>query len=189
MNPFGRTQRRAVHPTLQMRASPPVLGALTFLLAAGNPAAAAAQPPSTPDFSGTWILDPGRSDFAGAVVPKSATSTMTRTGSQYRVEQVGDFGPSAGGLQHLTYNWPAGSGEVTNDLPQDGSMHVTTQMRGDTSIFAVDISKQGRVVLRQSGRAFLSDGGRTMTREVDSLPMEGPEANPVHVVLVYGRKM
>ena len=163
--------------------------AITLMLVTGMPAAACAQQPAIPDFSGTWVLDPGRSYFAGTLVPKNASSTMTRTGSQYRVEQVGDFGPSAGGVQHLTYNWPAGSGAVTNDLPQGGSMHVTTQMRGDTSIFAADISKQGRVVLRQSGRAYLSDGGRTFTREVDSLPMEGPGTSPLHVVLVYSRKM
>ena len=98
----------------------------------------AAQKATTPDFSGTWVLDSIKSDFAGTPVPKNDTSKITRVGNVYHMEQVGDFGPRAGGLQRLTYSWPAGNGEVTNDLPQGATMHVKTKLSADTSTFFVE---------------------------------------------------
>lgn len=148
----------------------------------------AAQKATTPDFSGTWVLDSIKSDFAGTPVPKNDTSKITRVGNVYHMEQVGDFGPRAGGLQRLTYSWPAGNGEVTNDLPQGGTMHVKTKLSADTSTFFVEMSAQGRLLMRQSGRTYLAERGTLLVRGIDVQPMQGEDLEPIHLRVVYDKK-
>jgi hypothetical protein len=166
-----------------MRLAP--LAVLTLALSLVPPLVA--QKSSTPDFSGTWVLDSAKSDFAGKPVPKNDTSKFTRVGNVYHVEQVGDFGPQAGGVQRMSYSWPVADGEVTNDLPQGATMHVKTKVNGDTSTFAAEVSAQGHPILRQAGRAYLSQRGMLLIREMDLQPMQGDDLEPIHIVLVYDK--
>jgi hypothetical protein len=166
-----------------MRLAPYV--AFTLALS-GAPPLVAQQSPS-PDLSGIWVLDAAKSDFAGKPAPRSDTTKITRVGKMYRVEQAGDFGPQAGGVQHLSYSWPATDGEVTNSLPQGATMHVTTKLKGDTSTFAVEVSAQGHPILRQLDHAYLSQHGALFIRDVELQPMQGEDLEPVHIVLVYDK--
>jgi hypothetical protein len=157
-------------------------------MTAGAARALSAQANAGPDFSGVWVLDTAKSNFAGQPAPETDTSKVSRSGNVYNIEQIGSFGPQAGGIQHMQYKWPAGDGEVTNALPQGASMHVTTKQKGDTSTFSAEVNYQGQMVMRQTGRSYLSKGGKVFVREMDLQPMENQSSGPIHVVLVYNKK-
>jgi hypothetical protein len=162
---------------------------LAFLaMTAGAAGALSAQAAAGPDFSGTWVLDNAKSNFAGQPAPETDTSKVSRNGNMYNIEQIGSFGSQAGGVQRMSYKWPAGDGEVTNALPQGASMHVTTKQKGDTSTFAAEVNYQGQTVMRQTGRAYLAQGGKVFIREMDLQPIQNQSPAPIHVVLVYDKK-
>jgi hypothetical protein len=159
----------------------------TYALAVGT-RSVGAQSAKGLDFSGVWVLNLAKSDFSGQPVPRGDTARIVRTGNVYQVDQVGDFGPEHGRVQKTSYKWPATDGEATTPLPQGATLHVTVKMKGDTAAFSNEFTVQGTMMLRQTGRDYLSDGGKVMTRDTDLKPMRGDDQEPVHMTLVYDRK-
>jgi len=147
-----------------------------------------AQKATSADFSGVWVLNLTKSDFSGQPVPRGDTSRIVRTGNVYQVDQVGDFGPQRGGIQKTSYKWPASDGETTTQLQQGAILHVKVKTKADTSIFANEFSVQGQTMLVQTGRDYLSAGGKVLTRETDLREMQGDNQEPIHMTLVYDRR-
>jgi hypothetical protein len=147
-----------------------------------------AQTAKGPDFSGVWVLNLAKSDFSGQPVPRGDTTKIARTGNVYQVDQVGDFGPEHGRVQRISYKWPATDGETTTQLQQGATLHVTVTMKADTATFSNEFAVQGTTMLRQTGRDYLSAGGKVMTRDTVLKPTQGDDQEPVHMTLVYDRK-
>jgi hypothetical protein len=151
-------------------------------------APSAPQKSKGPDFSGVWTLNLAKSDFGGQPVPRNDTSTIVRSGAVYQLNQTGDFGPQRGGVQRMTYKWPATDGELTNQLPQGGKLSVKVTMKGDTSLFTSEFSMEGQTILKQTGRDYLSAGGTVLIRETDLKQLQGGDGEPIHMVLVYSKR-
>jgi hypothetical protein len=162
---------------------------LTLATAGTTVAQSAAQKPKGPDFSGTWTLNLAKSDFGGSPVPRNDTSKIVRSGAMYRMDLTGDFGSQHGGVQHTSYMWPATDGEATDSLQQGAVVYVKVTMKGDTSVFATKFSVQGQVILEQTGRDYLSAKGKQLTRETDVKQLQGGDGEPVHMVLVYDKRI
>jgi hypothetical protein len=161
---------------------------LTLATAGTTVAQSAAQKPKGPDFSGIWTLNLAKSDFGGAPVPRNDTSKIVRSGAMYQMDQTGDFGSQRGGVQRTSYKWPATDGEATTTLQKDAVLYVKVTIKGDTSVFATKISAQGRTILEQTGRDYLSAGGKQLTRETDLKQLQSGDGEPVHMVLVYDKR-
>ena len=138
------------------------------------------------DMSGTWVVNRAKSDFGVLPPPTIDSTTTTRIGAMYQIETTSDFGGQ--GIQHLSYKWPVGEGEATNDLPNGATIHTTTKIQHDTTTFSSTISVQGRTVALQTGRSFLSPDGKTLTREMEMQPLAGPSTDPMRFRLVYDRR-
>jgi hypothetical protein len=164
--------------------------ALSFALSFAGTARAqsATQKSKGPDFSGVWTLNLAKSDFGGAPVPRNDTSKVVRNGAVYQMDQTGDFGPSRGGVQRTSYKWPATDGEATTQLQQGGVLDVKVTIKGDTSVFASKFSMQGQTILEQTGRDYLSAGGKQLTRETDLKQLQADAGEPIHMVLVYDKR-
>ena len=159
------------------------------LAGAGTAAAqSAAQKSKSADFSGVWTLDLAKSDFGGAPVPRNDTSKVVRKGAMYQMNQSGDFGPSRGGVQRTSYQWPATDGEATTEMAQGAVLYVKVTMKGDTSVFASKFSMRGQTILEQTGRDYLSAGGKQLTRETELKQLQSDNAEPLHMVLVYDKR-
>ena len=61
-------------------------------------------------------------------------------------------------------------------------------MKGDTSVFTTKFSVEGQTILEQTGRDYLSAGGKQLTRETDLRQLQGGDGEPVHMVLVYDKR-
>jgi hypothetical protein len=164
--------------------------ALSFALSFAGTARAQSAPQKSkgPDFSGVWTLNLAKSDFGGAPVPRNDTSKVVRNGAVYQMDQTGDFGPSRGGVQRTSYKWPATDGEATTQLQQGGLLDVKVTIKGDTSVFASKFSMQGQTILEQTGRDYLSAGGKQLTRETDLKQLQADAGEPIHMVLVYDKR-
>ena len=162
--------------------------ALPLLLLAPSARALGAQqaPPTSPDFSGTWVINRAKSDFGTMPPPTIDSSTVKRVGNMYEIDGTTDFGGQ--GTQHLVLKWPVGEGETTTELPNEATIHTTTKLQHDTATFSSTISVQGRTVALQSGRMYRSPDGKTLTREIEIMPVAAPDAQPMHFRLVYDKK-
>jgi hypothetical protein len=161
---------------------------VTLAIAGASGAQSAPQKSKSPDFSGVWTLNLAKSDFGGQPVPRNDTSKIVRSGAVYQLDQTGDFGPQRGGVQRMSYKWPATDGELTNQLPQGGQLAVKVTMKGDTSLFTSEFSMQGQTILKQTGRDYLTAGGTMLIRETDLKQLQGGDGEPVHMVLVYSKR-
>jgi hypothetical protein len=161
---------------------------ITLALTIGAAGTTGAQKAALPDFSGIWVLNLAQSDFGGQPVPRGDTSKIVRAGDAYQVDQVGDFGPQRGGVQRLSYKWPASDGEATSQLQQGATLHVAVKDKGDTATFTAEFSVQGQIILHQTGREYLTDGGKVLHRETDLQQMQGDNQEPVHITLVYDKR-
>jgi hypothetical protein len=164
-----------------------VCAALMFANAVTAAAQSAPPKSAAPDFSGIWMLNLAKSEFGGAPVPRNDTSRIVRKGAVYQVDQTGDFGHSRGDVQRTSYKWPVADGEVTSELQQGAELYVKVTIKGDTSVFATKLSLQGRTLLEQTGRDYLSAGGKLLTRVMDLKPLQSEDPEPVHMVLVYDK--
>jgi hypothetical protein len=158
--------------------------AFAFMAASGR--LLVAQQATGADMTGTWVINRAKSDFGMLPPPTIDSTTATRVGAMYQVETTSDFGGQ--GIQHLSYKWPAGEGESTNDLASGATIHTTTKVQHDTTTFSSTISVQGRTVALQTGRMYRSPDGKTLTREMEMQPLAGPSTDPMHFRLVYDRK-
>jgi hypothetical protein len=167
---------------MRMRAT--LVIALAVLAASSRPLVA--QQATGADMSGTWVINFAKSDFGMLPRPTIDSTTMTRAGAVYQIETTSDFGGQ--GIQHLSYKWPVGDGETTNDLASGATIHTTTKVQHDTTTFSSTISVQGQTVALQTGRSFLSPDGKTLTREMEMQPLAGPSTDPMRFRLVYDRR-
>lgn len=144
------------------------------------------QHASAPDLSGTWVLDKDKSDFGLLPAPATDTSTYTRAGDLYRIVEING---SDTGSSHITYSWPAGSGEASTDLPDlEVSMQTRVTLHGDTAMFVSQLKRGGRAIEIESGREYLSADGKVRTREYDLQSLVNPDADLQHVVAVFRRQ-
>jgi HD domain len=162
--------------------------ALTLATAGRAVAQGAAQKLKGPDFSGVWTLNLAKSEFGGSPVPRNDTSKIVRSGTMYQMDQTGDFGPERGNVQHTSFKWPATDGEATTQMQQGAALYVKVTIKGDTSVFTSKFSMQGRTILEQTGRDYLSAGGKQLTHETDLTALQNGDAEPIHMVLVYDKR-
>ncbi|GEM_PF-70950 len=160
---------------------------LTFAAAGTMAAQSAAQKPKGPDFSGIWTLNLAESDFGGAPVPRNDTSKIKRSGAVYQMDQTGDFG-THGGVQRTSFKWPATDGEVTTPMQQGAVLDVKVAIKGDTSVFTTTLSVEGKAILEQTGRDYLSARGKQLIRETNLKELQRGDWEPVHMVLVYDKR-
>ncbi len=144
------------------------------------------QRASGPDLAGTWVLDKQKSDFGLLPTPTSDTSIYTRAGSVYQIVEVN---ATDTGASHITYSWPAGSGEATTDLPDlEASMQTRVTLHGDTAMFVSQLKHAGKAIEIESGREYLSPDGKVRTREYDLQSLVNPDEDLQHVVAVFRRE-
>jgi hypothetical protein len=137
------------------------------------------------DISGIWAIDLSKSNYGQLPPPSYDTSKVSRVANQYHVESSSDFGGQ--GPQHLSWNWPIGDGEVTNVAPNGATLHTTTKMKGDTITFSSTVVFQGQTVAIQSGWIAVGSDGKTLTRNIEIQPMQGPSSQPLRMLLVYNK--
>lgn len=138
------------------------------------------------DLSGTWVLNVGKSTLGPMAAPTVDSLVVRRDGSSYHVDVTSDLGEPT--VQHFAYAVPVGDGETTINLPTGAKMHTTFRHRQDTVTFTSEISMQGQDVAHQTGIMYPSAKGRSLIRDVSITPLEGQNAAPIHVVLVYDKR-
>lgn len=137
--------------------------AAAVLLAAG-----AAHAQTKPDLSGTWQLNPAKSDFGQMPAPSNATMVVTQSATSIKLVQ------SMAG--------PAGTQSNTQEFALDGQEKTITGMDGqpamstgkiDSGMVMIDIkaNRQGADI-RQAMRFVPSPDGKSMTlRQEIATPM------------------
>jgi hypothetical protein len=134
------------------------------------------------DFSGTWTLDPARSDLgAGAAASKApmqkVTIVLKQAAGNLAVERkVGERTETA------TYKLD-GSTSV-NKAPGGADIKSNTQWAGDTLVTKSIMTMEGGMTAQMTDVRSLADGGKTMVIEVTRQTPRGE----VKQRLVYGRQ-
>jgi hypothetical protein len=139
------------------------------------------------DLSGTWVLNVRKSTFASFPTPTVDSLVVKRVGSVYRFDVTSDMGEET--VQHFTYPVPVRDSETTLDLPDSSRMRTTFTHHRDTVTFTSEVTAEGHATARQLGHMYLSADGRTLTRDVVITPLAGPSTTPIHVVLVYDKRL
>ena len=136
---------------------------------------------ASPDLAGTWILNTTKS-HSSQPLPAGRTLVIDRAPNGYVLHEI-DGTDSTTILISLT------GGSTTVNLSDGASVVRYTAHavgpRADTIVYVADVTVEGQGPTgTQSGRLFLSDGGRTLTT-VTELVTNG---EPVEEQLVYDRK-
>lgn len=153
----------------------------TLLLAVALlPASLAAQSPSHPNFTGTWVMD----------VAKSGASSFTPTASTYTVVHVGDTlmvdratTSTNGDLVKAHMRYVVDGGVWKNMLPLVGqSLEASSVLRwaGDTLVIR-STSKNGDDELVQVDRWTLAADGATLTMARSAVYAGNPIGSPTWV--------
>jgi hypothetical protein len=148
------------------------------LLVAASPLLAQGR---TPDLAGRWTLNATRS-HSSEPLPVGRKLIIERVPNGYLFHEI-DATDSSTVLFSLT----GGSTTVNNS---DGASVVrytahTIGLRADTIVYVADLTVDGQGPTgTQTGRMFLSDGGRTLNN-VTELVSNG---EPVEALLVFDRK-
>jgi hypothetical protein len=131
-----------------------------------------------PDLSGTWSLNAAKS-HSSAALPTTRMLVITRAGNGYTVRQTDSAGTA-------TFMIALGGVAPAADLGDGASnMRYTARASADTIVYVVDVTVDGQgLVGTQSGRLFLSDGGRVLT-DLSELVSSG---DAVEQRLVFDRK-
>jgi len=131
-----------------------------------------------PDLTGRWTLDAAKS-HSSQPLPVGRTLVIDRAPAGYVVHQI-DGSDSATFQISL-----AGAGAKVNQSDGASVVRYTAHAMADTIVYVVDITADNQgLVGTQSGRLFLSNGGRLLT-DVSELVASG---DPVEQQLVYDRK-
>ena len=152
--------------------------ALVLLLAA-SPLLAQGR---TPDLAGTWTLNEAKSRSTQPL-PAGRKVIIERAPSGYVFHEID-------GTDSTTVLFSLTGGSTTVNL-SDGASVVrytahTVGARADTIVYVADLSVDGQgPASTQSGRLFLSDGGRTLNN-VTELVSNG---EPVEALLVFDRRI
>ncbi len=112
-----------------------------------------------PDFSGTWVLVPAKSDFGQMQMPTSMTRTITHKEPSFKVvttQTGGAMGDTTVETSFTTDGKPA-----TNTV-QGSQMSTTGKWDGSAIVFHSGINVQGTDITIDD-RYELSDAGKTLT--------------------------
>ena len=153
------------------------------LLAAAFVAAVAAGPvhaQSRPDFTGRWVVDTARSDFAHVTPPARLLMTVAQTDSTFTFTQTV---ATPTGERSATQSYPLDGSARTQPTP-DGVKVVGTARATDGGITVDATITRGDTPTHQVSRWRLSPDGRTMTLEQD---LETPRG-PTKLRLVFARQ-
>jgi len=131
-----------------------------------------------PDLAGTWTLNATKSHSSQAL-PSSRTLVVEHAPNGYVFHQID-------GTDSATFQISlAGAGASINQSDGASAVRYTAHMAADTVIYVVDINTDNvGLTGTQSGRLFLSNGGRMLT-DVNEL-VAG--SDPVEQRLVYDRR-
>ena len=110
-----------------------------------------------PDLSGTWALNAAKSHSSGTL-PTARQLVITRAGNGYTVRQM-----DAADTATFTISL-AGAAPAANLGDGASNLRYTARTAADTIVYVVDVTVDGQgLVGTQSGRLFLSEGGRVLT--------------------------
>jgi hypothetical protein len=167
-----RLHRRRRTPLLRMismdRRSLPLflVGVLSMGIAGRR---MAAQSDAYAKLVGTWVMDSttGTGDHG---LPKSETLVLARMGPSLHIAPTTDWG--SGPVSTSFGCATTGVGGV-NDLGGGTSSHCTTHASADSIVYALDVSKGGKLVSTERGRLVVSAGGKTLRDEYDATDSAG----------------
>jgi hypothetical protein len=132
----------------------------------------------SPDLRGTWTLDVAKSHSSQSL-PVGRTLVIDRAANGYVVHQI-DGSDSATFQISL-----AGAGASVNQSDGSSAVRYTAHVAADTIIYVVDVTVDNQgLAATQSGRLFVSNGGRMLT-DLSELVAGG---DPVEQQLVYDKK-
>jgi hypothetical protein len=121
------------------------------------PAALHAQ--AKPDFSGTWIFVPEKSDFGQMPAPATMTRTITHKDPSLKVVTVQTGGPMGDTSVETTFTT---DGKPQQNNVQGSQMTTVGKWEGSAILLHSSINVQG-TDLTIDDRYELSDGGKTLT--------------------------
>jgi hypothetical protein len=141
-------------------------------------AAAWAAPPN---FSGTWVLNPGKSRNLGMMAAMRDTVTIRQTAGLLELRDDAVF---QGEAMHSATRYALDGTRVPNRSPTGDAAHTVSHWEGGTLVTVWEI--EGSIAgtsHRTIERRSLSPDGRTMT-EVS----ERGDGDPKPIVLVFDRR-
>ena len=145
------------------------------LLLVASPLAAQGR---TPDLAGTWTLNATKS-HSPQPLPLGRTLVIERAPNGYVFHQVD-------GTDSATFRISlAGAGASVNQSDGASAVRYTAHVAADTIVYVVDVTVDNQgLAATQSGRLFVSNGGRMLT-DLSELVAGG---DPVEQQLVYDKK-
>jgi hypothetical protein len=132
----------------------------------------------TPDLAGTWTLNATKS-HSSQPLPVGRTLVIERAPNGYVFHQVD-------GTDSATFRISlAGAGASVNQSDGASVVRYTAHTMADTIVYVVDVTVDNQgLAATQSGRLFVSNGGRILT-DLSELVAGG---DPVEQQLVYDKK-
>jgi hypothetical protein len=116
-----------------------------------------------PDFTGTWLINPAKSQNLGMMAAVRQTITITQTGTEMTLAEASDF---QGQKSERTVRYDLGGKPVTNEAAMGGKSE--TVARWDGARLVVTWTSEGTVAgtknVRTEVRSLAADG-KTMTVE------------------------
>jgi hypothetical protein len=148
--------------------------ALVFLAMAFSAVAA-----NSPDFSGTWIFNAGKSTNIGMMASAEYTSTITQTAKMLTVSDVTVF---SGQKQAHETRYDLTGATVPNDSPMGEKSKTSSKWSGNKLVttWESEGAVAGTKVVRTETR-YLSEDGKTLF-------LESARAGKEPMVIVYDRK-
>lgn len=149
-----------------------------LLFAAALSIAALAAPPN---FSGTWVLNNGKSKNLGMMAMMADTITVTQTATELTISDAASFNGNK--MTRVTHYDLTGAA-VKNDSPTGDPAQTTSQWKGKELITLWET--QGSIAgstHKRTERRYLSSDGRTMFEVSESKPDD-----PKGLVLVFERQ-
>jgi len=151
---------------------------LLLPLAAGlalltSPAVAA----DTPDMTGTWLVDPVKSNFGPMPAPEDLRLDIRVEGGEFYVKQSG------GGQPDFELHFNTSGKEVANQLP-GARMTSTHRWEGAVLVGEIKIDADDGATLTFKDRISFSPDGKVMTMKRD---MSGPMGD-AQITLVLNKK-
>ena len=111
----------------------------------------------TPDLAGTWTLNATKS-YSSEPLPVGRTLVIERAPNGYVFHQID-------GADSATFQISlAGAGASVNQSDGASAVRYTAHTVADTIVYVVDVTVDNQgLAATQSGRLFLSNGGRMLT--------------------------
>lgn len=118
-----------------------------------------------PDITGTWALDPAKSDFGPMPPPGDLVFKVTAQGEDFTVDQSG------GGQPNSTLRFNTAGKEVTNTVP-GGRMTSTHRWEGQALVSDVKlVTDDGATITFKDHISYSADGKVMTVKRAISGPM------------------